>query len=186
MAEPLQLNLTDPGAMLSTTHELADGSRVRLRLTRPSDAPRVRGFLDGLSPTTRARRFGDEAASEADVRELTFYDPRSRLVAAATMPVAGGEQIVGLADVSLQPSGLAEIGVVIGDDAQGRGVGKLLSESVASLAFHRGATQLKAPRVDGNRAMAALLERLGPTVRTIEDGTTVAYTRLQARPRRAA
>ena len=42
----------------------------------------------------------------------------------------GGEAVVGLADVALQATGLAEIGVVVADDSQGRGIGKLLSEAV--------------------------------------------------------
>jgi GNAT superfamily N-acetyltransferase len=172
-------HLTDPGAMLSTTHQLADGSRVRIRLTRPSDAPRVDAFLDQLSERTRARRFGADGQPPDTVRQMTFYDPRRRLVAAATMPVGGNEQIVGLADVALDDGGLAEIGLVVDDDAQGRGVGTLLSEAVASLAVHRGATALKAPRVDGNGPMVSLLERLGPTARTREAGTQVAYTRLR-------
>src|SRR2546421_205308 len=104
--------------MLSTTHELDDGSRVRLRLTRPSVAP-----------------------------------------------------------------GLAEIGIVVDDENQGRGLGKVLSEAVASLALQRGATRLKAEMLDGNAPMLRLLERLGRTVRTVEDGRSVAYTRLSQRRR---
>src|SRR5256885_10862752 len=45
--------LADPGAMLGTLHELGDGLRIGLRLTRPSDAPRVRAFLERLSPEDR-------------------------------------------------------------------------------------------------------------------------------------
>ena len=70
--------------MLSTTHRLSDGSRVRLRLARPSDAPLVRDFLGG--------------ASDLVVRRFTFYDPRERLVLAATTFEGGVERIVGLAD----------------------------------------------------------------------------------------
>ena len=50
-------DLIDPGAMLASTHELDDGSRVRLRLTRPTDLPKIEVFLEGLSADTRARRF---------------------------------------------------------------------------------------------------------------------------------
>jgi RimJ/RimL family protein N-acetyltransferase len=173
--------LTDPGAMLSTTHELDDGSRVRLRLTRPSDAPLVSLFLEGLSEETRTRRFlsGSPEVPEASVRHFTFYDPRERLMLAATMPIDGTERIVGLADAAFLATGLAEIGVVVDDDTQGRGLGKVLSEAVASVALQRGATRLKAEMLSGNAPMMRLLERLGRTVRTVEDGRSVAYTRLQ-------
>jgi acetyltransferase len=173
--------LVDPGAMLSTTHELDDGSRVRLRLTRPSDAPLVRAFLEGLSAETRRRRFlsPTPAVSDSTVRHFTFYEPRERLMLAATMPVDGAERIFGLADAAFLATGLAEIGIVVGDQIQGRGLGKMLSEAVASVALQRGAVRLKAEMLDENHAMLWLLQRLGRTVRTVEDGHSVAYTRLQ-------
>lgn len=184
MALPLQTSsLTDPGAMLTTTHELADGSRVRLRLTRPSDAPRVRAFLERLSEETRRRRFLSSLPSvpESIVRHFTFFDPRLRLTLAATTPRDGGERIVGLADVAQLGTGLAEIGLVVDDENQGLGLGKLLAEAVALLAIQRGASHLKAEMLDGNQPMVHVLERLGSTVRTVEGGSAVAYTRLTPR-----
>jgi acetyltransferase len=182
--------LVDPGAMLSTAHELDDGSRVRVRLTRPTDAALVREFVDGLSEETRIRRFlgSTPDASEAMVRHFTFYDPRERMMLAAMMLVDGTERVVGLADAAFLATGLAEIGVVVGDDNQGQGLGKLLSEAVASVALQRGATRLKAEMLHDNAPMLHLLERLGRTVRTVEDGRAVAYTRLpqRRRGRRAA
>jgi GNAT superfamily N-acetyltransferase len=181
-------HLADPGAMLSTTHELTDGSRVRLRLTRPSDLPKIECFLERLSPETRARRFLVATPTLPDhlVRRFAYYDPRKRLTLAATMPRDGGEEIIGMADVALLATGLAEIAVVVADDAQGNGVGKLLSDSVAALAMQRGATHLKAEMLENNTAMLQLMRRLGTTVRTVEDGTTVVYARLPARRRNAA
>jgi acetyltransferase len=182
------VRLIDPGALLSTTHELDDDTRVRLRLARPSDGPLVREFLDGLSAQTRTRRFltPTPGITDSTVRHFTFYDPRERLILAATAPVEGRERIVGLADAAFLGTGLAEIGVVVGDEAQGRGLGKVLSEAVASLALRHGANRLKAEMFDDNAPMLRLLERLGRTVRTVEDGRAVAYTRLQQSSRRAA
>lgn len=169
--------------MLSTTHELDDGSRVRLRLTRPSDAPAVRAFLERLTPETRTLRFLAPAPDVSDtlVRHFTYYEPRERLMLAATMPVDGTERITGIADAAFLATGLAEIGIVVDDENQGRGLGKVLSEAVASVALQRGATRLKAEMLDGNAPMLRLLERLGRTVRTVEDGRSVAYTRLSQR-----
>lgn len=180
MAHPELHSLVDPGAMLSATHELSDGSRVRLRLTRPSDAPRVRAFLERLTPETRGRRFLTPmpTVSEAIVRHFTFYDPRRRLMVAATMPTPAAEEIVALADVALLGTGLAEIGLVVDDAAQGRGIGRLTTEVVAALALQRGATHLKAELLADNRPMLRLLERLGPTARTVDGGTVTAYTKL--------
>jgi GNAT superfamily N-acetyltransferase len=174
--------------MLSATHELDDGTRVRLRLTRPSDAAQVRAFLERLTPETRERRFLVPVpnVSESTVRYFTFYDPRERITFAATLPGEGGERIVGLADAAFLSTGLAEIGVVVEEEHQGRGLGKMLSEAVASLAIKRGATHLKAQMMSGNAPMLRLFDRLGRTVRSVEDGTSTAYVRLRADRRRPA
>lgn len=180
--------LVDPGAMLAGTHELDDGSRVRLRLTRPTDERLVRSFLERLSTETRTRRFlaPSPEVTASMVRHFTFYDPRERMMLAATQLREGSERIVGLADVVYLATGLAELGIVVCDECQGRGIGKVLSEAVASLALKRGATHLKAQMLPDNAAMLRLLERLGRTVRTVESGSAVAYTRLIATGARRA
>lgn len=76
----------DTGSLLATTHD-AGGLRVKLRLARPSDALRVRAFLEQHRP--------DLAES---AKRFTFYDPRERLVLVATAPIDGVEKIVGLVD----------------------------------------------------------------------------------------
>ncbi len=180
--------LADPGALLATTHRVGGGTPVRLRLTRPSDAPRVEAFLSHLSPETRRRRFFVPVPDVGDhvVRHFTFYDPRERLVVAATVPQAGGEELVGLADVVLLETGLAELAVVVGDEHQALGVGTLLAEAIASLSAQQGATHVKAEVLGENQAMTRVMERLGTTVRSVEDGVSVVYTRLPAQARRAA
>jgi RimJ/RimL family protein N-acetyltransferase len=177
----------DPGALLATTHD-ADGMRVRLRLARPSDGPRVHEFLEGLSPETRRRRFlmPATAVNESLVRHFTFFDPRRRQVVAATAPMDGGEEIVGLADMALLETGLTEVAVVVADERQGRGVGTLLTEAMASLAARQGATHLKAQILPENRAMTRLMERVGPTVQTVEQGGVALYAKLPAGRRQAA
>ena len=64
--------LANFGTLLSTIHVLDDGRRVRLRLARPGDALPA---------------------------NLTFYDPRERLVVAAVEMLGGREQIVGVVEV---------------------------------------------------------------------------------------
>jgi GNAT superfamily N-acetyltransferase len=180
--------LVDPGALLSETHALVDGQRVRLRLTRPSDAGLVRDFLERLSGETRTRRFLTPMPVVPDsiVRHFTFYDPRERVTLAATLPLDGTECIVGIADAAFLETGQAEIGIVVADEHQGAGLGALLSEAIASLAIKRGATHLKAHMLPGNTPMLRLFERLGRTVRTMEDGTSTAYVRVSATRRRRA
>lgn len=186
--EQVAVRLVDPGAMLTSTHELESGTRVRLRLTRPSDAPRVREFLEGLSPETRERRFltAMPRVSDSTVRHFTFYDPRERLVMVATTPTNGREHFAGIADVTLVATGLAELGLLVDDAHQNRGIGRLMSEAIATLALQRGATHLKVEIAEPNPAMLHLMRQLGSTVKVLEDGRAVAYTKLRALARRPA
>jgi hypothetical protein len=137
----------------------------------------VREFLEAVS---------DEPVPGSTVRGYTFVDPRERLVVAASAPLGGRNRIVGLADVAFSGTGVAELGVVVDERTRNLGVGKLLTEAVASLAIQQGATHLRGelPRSDG--PVVRLMERLGRTVRMKEDGAEVVYTELPAQLRRAA
>ena len=172
-----EARITDPGALLATTHVAEGGLRVRLRLARPSDGPRVREFLEGIST---------ERVPDSLVRRFIFGNPRERLVVAATAPLNGGEQLVGLADVLFRPGGVADLGVFVDERTRHREVGKLLTEAVASLAVRQGASHLRGelPRSEG--AVRRLMERLGHTVEVVEDGVRVLYTALPDARSRAA
>jgi acetyltransferase len=174
--------------MLATIHELDSGLRIGLRLARPSDAPRVRAFLERLSRDTRLKRFfmAMPEIDESTVNHFTFYNPRERIVVAATAPLAGVEEVIGMADIALVDTGVAELGIVVDDEHQGKGVGGALIEAAASLAAAHGATHIRAEMLDHNRAMVRLLQRLGHTVQTVEDGHVLAYTRLPLRTDRRA
>jgi GNAT superfamily N-acetyltransferase len=180
--------LADSGTLLATTHRLDDGLDVRLRLTRPNDRVRLQSFLERLRPETRQRRFLSPMprVPEIVVDHFTFYDPRERLVLAATTLGEGGEEVLGLGDVAFADTGVAEIGLVVDEDHQSHGIGKLLTEAIASLAVARGASHLKAEMLDSSPAVLKLLGGIGRTVRTIEDGRSVAYTKLPERSRWAA
>ena len=178
MASPARnLRLVDPGALLARTHDVGDGLRVRLRLARPTDARLVRRFIDELSEESRRRRFPG-AVSEEHVRRFTFFDPRERLVLAACAQMGREQRLVGLADVTLHGTGVAELGVIVADEQQSHGIGTLLTEAIARLALRRGARHLKAEIHGDNEPMQRLMERLGKTVRTLEDDRTLIYTKL--------
>jgi hypothetical protein len=102
--------------MLATSQELRDGSRVRLRLARPSDVPLVREFFGG-----------DAGVPDALIRRFTFYDPRERVVLAATMLHGSFERIVALGDAAFDD--LPE--VVVHDEMQDLGLDDLMADAVA-------------------------------------------------------
>jgi hypothetical protein len=186
--KPPDNRLADSGTLLGTTHRLEGGAQVRLRLTRPTDAVLVRDFLERLSPETRQRRFLSPMPTvpQSAVDHFTYYDPRERLVIAASALRDSSEEIVGLGDVSFLSTGIAEMGLVVEDEHQSQGIGKLATEAIASLGLSRGATHLKAEMLDSSPAVMRVLGSIGRTVSTIEDGRAVAYVKLPARTSWAA
>lgn len=186
MPRRTHVRLTDPGALLSSAHILDSGLPVRLRLTRPSDGRYLDRFLREVSEDSLESRFGHAEPDREEIRELTFYDPRERLVIAAATLDGSSESFVGVADVTLLETGLAEIGVLVTDRHQASGIGRLLSECIAHMARDRGATHVRATMPRANPAMLSLMERLGPTIKTVEREGLAAYTRLPVVRRRAA
>src|SRR3954469_13726130 len=107
----------DPGALLATSYELDGGRRGRLRLARPSDVALVTEFFAGGS--------GD--VPHELVRRFTFYDPRERVVLAATLLAGSQEHIVALGDAAF--SELPE--VVVDDELEDTGLADLMAEAIA-------------------------------------------------------
>ena len=94
---------------------------MRLRLTRPTDLPRIAAVVDG----------------EARSRRFAFYDPRKRLAIAATRPGPTGEEIVGVAEVAVDAADRAAPEVVVSEVARHAGLRRLLAQSVTALALRR-------------------------------------------------
>jgi hypothetical protein len=100
--------------MLSNVHRLPDGTRVRLRLARPSDLRALAAFLGS---DTLARRY-------------CFYHPRERMILAASVLSGSSVEIIGLADV-----GPHDVETVTARDD----VAQLLFDAAEELAIRRAA-----------------------------------------------
>ena len=159
--------LADSGTLLGTTHRLDSGLRVRLRLTRPSDVA-ARPRLPGAAVA------GDAAASLPDADAERAGGGREPLHLLRPARAArdrrercrgeGGDEIVGLGDVCFVSTGIAEIGLVVEEEHQSHGIGRLIAEAIASLAVSRGATHLKAEMLDSSPAVMKVLGSIGRTV----------------------
>ena len=169
--------LNHPATLLTSVTEL-DGVRIGLRLARRSDAAAVREFLEHLSRESRMRRFGAATPRVASslVRHFTAPDGHSRIVVLATAPIDGTERVVGIADVAFLRADAAEIAFVVAEELHGRGLGRLLAETAAGLAARRGVRRLRAEIPLGGPAALAIMQSLGPTVASVEDGASVAVT----------
>jgi len=142
---------------------LQDDREVRLRATRPDDAPAVQQFVRSLSEMSRRNRFF------APLRELTpdqldrvtrTTDPRELALVAETFD--GGEpRIVGLAQHALCEPPNAEFALVVGDDHQRKGIGMRMIGMLADHAACAGVAALVGFVRYDNWPMLTLLARLG-------------------------
>jgi GNAT superfamily N-acetyltransferase len=174
---------TRPGAALVADVLLADGlvadvlvadTPVWLRSVCPTDAAGVRLFLAGLSLESSYRRFftGLGRIPDRFVRRLVEVDHERR---EALVAVAGGA-VVALADYALLADcpGAAEIGVVVADGWQRRGLGPHLVGTLLAVAQARGVTQVRAHTLAENARVARLLRRRWPTARPeLEDSQLI-------------
>ena len=120
----------DPGALLGRFYPLEDGSRVHLRVARPSDAAPIRELF--------ARQGGREglAAPEFEAARLVNFNPRERCVLTATALVDGAERMVGVGSIELDgdPRSDPEPELVVVDPDAPEGLGPLLAGALAGRA----------------------------------------------------
>lgn len=140
---------------------LRDGSTVRVRPARPSDATRVEDYLIGLSPDTRRLRFWTQAI---DVRNLAAkvvdvdYENHLTLLA-----ITGGDEgtVVGGAQFIRTDGARAEFGVSVTDAYQGKGLGSILIGLTAQAAAEKGISTLVAEVLPENHRMINVLRASG-------------------------
>jgi hypothetical protein len=142
-----------------------------LRPYGPQDPAAVRAFLGGLSLDSAYRRFFTGIGSPPSatlVRRLTAVTPGRAIVLAVT---AAG--VVGLAD-SVIADGVVELGVVVADGWQRRGLGWPLCVEALRPALEAGVPTLRAHTLPDNARVARMLRRRWPDARPcFEDGTLI-------------
>jgi GNAT superfamily N-acetyltransferase len=148
---------------------LRDGSRVKVRPVRRSDAGLLLRGFERLSEESRYRRFlcSMPELSEQMVRYLTDVDHHDH-EAVVALDAATGEG-VGVARYvrDRDRPERAEAAVTVIDHWQQRGLGTLLVELLAVRAREEGIERFTALMLASNDEMMELLESLGP-VRVID------------------
>ena len=153
---------------------------VNFAIRRPCDRDHepIREFLAGLSPRSRYLRFftGAPSASEAMVRVLAGGGARTDALVAV-----GDGVIIGHAMAADRggPGGAVptEIGVVVADAYQGRGVGAALMRQLVGRARARGATTMVMEVLAENRQVLGMIADHWQVMREERSG---AYTTIWA------
>ena len=145
---------------------LPDGTRVRVRPIRPEDAALETAFVEGLSPQTRRMRFQSALRylTPAMLARFTQIDYDREMALVALAGDEGGEREVAVCRYITLPDGRScEYAIVVGDDWQGRGLGRRLMARIIQVARGRGLERFVGWVSVENAAMLRLSAQLGFT-----------------------
>lgn len=142
---------------------LRDGTRALLRLLRPDDKPLLRAGFAKLSDDSRYARFF-AAKTQLTDRELDYLCniDQERHFALGALDEATGSGLGIARFIVLDTPDLAEAAVTITDDAQGKGLGRLLFLRLCAAATERGVTRFRCDVLATNNAMAGLIDAVAP------------------------
>ena len=162
-------------ASYAATAILRDGGSIFIRDLRPDDKARLLAHFQGLSPQARYLRFhaAKKSLSVDELREFTELDFPSRAALVATLSHDGDERIIGVARYAVAPEApeRAELGFAVLDEHQGRGIGTVLLEHLATVARANGITEFEADVLGENNRMLQVFADSGFTVtRSLEGG----------------
>ncbi|MDA8267343.1 MAG: GNAT family N-acetyltransferase [Actinomycetota bacterium] len=150
---------------------LSDGSTAHVRRAVAADRTAIATFHERLSSKTSTLRYfrAHPRLDEHDLDRVTSADPSNPALVAErdgrVIALAEYHRAVGADD--------AEVAFVVDDAFQGRGLGTLLLEHLASLGRHHGVRRFVADTLATNLPMLAVLRHVGfATVRHTEDGVT--------------
>jgi GNAT superfamily N-acetyltransferase len=133
---------------------------IAIRQARPEDLPALSDFFAGLSAHSRYLRFfGPVIPRAALLRTLAgFADNVDVLVAVRGGVIVGHAMAVDRTDPQA-PRGTraTDVGLVVADAWQGRGVGSALMRALVTGAQARGVTTLEMDVLDGNRQVLAMV-----------------------------
>jgi len=155
---------------------LRDGTKVLLRLIVPADRALLEAGFERWSPESRYARFlaSKTTLTDEELRYLTEVDQENHFAMGA-MRDDGDPTVqsvgLGIARFIRLPElhATAEAAIAVADEAQGRGLGKLLFLRLCAAAAERGIEKFRCEVLGSNTGMAGLIETIAPE-RTIHVG----------------
>ena len=143
---------------------LPDGARVRLRAARQTDESQLQALLYAMSPeSVHQRYFGTrQIHPRSEILALLETDPRSSCALVAEELEDGS--LLGIARYDVDPtSGMGELGIVVAEGWQKRGLGSALVQRLVEVGRRNGVKGLRADVLVSNPGMLGVLRRVGLT-----------------------
>lgn len=157
--------------------------QIGIRQASRADCDAIGRFLAGLSPKTRYLRFfsGAPSMTSAMLRRLAGEGGNVDVVIATEDgTIIGHAMAAGASDPA--GGGVAEIGVVVTDTRQGRGVGTALTRELTARAREHGTRAVTMDVMAENRRALAMIDRAWPAARYQRSGPYVTIQASLARP----
>lgn len=148
------------------TFTLKDETQVIIRPIQPDDAEDLQATFQRLSMESIYLRFLSfkKVLDDKEAQYLASVDYISRMAFVAIYKENGHDIVVGVSRYALLDKDdpeVAESAVVVTDEFQGRGLGKLLLRRLVSYARARGIRTLRGNMQIGNNRMLGLVKRSG-------------------------
>jgi len=159
---------------------LDDGTVVAIRPIRPADAGIEQEFIARLSPQSRRYRFlsGLKELTPEMLKRFIDVDYPREMALIATVPADGREREIAVARYArgTEPESV-EFAVVVADEWQGRGIGPALLARLFAIAREQGFAAIEGVVLHENRAMLALMQRMGFERKVVLDDPGVVHVR---------
>ena len=160
---------------------LDNGKQVLIRPIEAGDKDRLAAGHLALSDESRYRRYltAKPRLTEAELRYLTEVDGHDHFALVAVL-TEDPEQLVAVARfVRLRDRpDTAEFAIVVGDDCQGHGLGRVLAEALVAAARDLGIRRFTATVLSENVPAQRLIARMGRDLRY--EGTSAGVRELVA------
>jgi GNAT superfamily N-acetyltransferase len=156
---------------------LSDGTNIQVRPVQPSDREPLREAFRRLSPESRYRRFfavlsdlSDEMLTYMTCVDGTDHVAFVAVVESADLKTERGVGIARFVRVPDKPT-MAEAAVTVVDDMQRRGVGRILTLTLAGAARERGIVHFSGEVLASNAPMLEALRQSNATLEATSEGT---------------
>ncbi len=149
-----------------------DGLAYTLRRVTPADVGLLAEFVRRLSEQTRWLRFMSARPCSPEVARMVAGATGDSITLIVTEARGGSGAVVAVAELACdRASGTGEVGLVVMDDAQRKGIGSLLLRQLLQIAQELGLTHLHGDMFAENYAMRRLIQALRlPSTATIQAG----------------
>lgn len=152
---------------------LRDGTPVVLRLVVPEDAELLRRGFERWSAASRYARFFTPKVrlTDDELRYLCDVDQEQHVALGAIREAGDGHgepvgvgiaRFIRLPEVAGEPV-TAEAAIAVSDEAQGKGLGRLLLQRLVAAAAERGIEHFRCEVLGTNQTMQRLIADIAPT-----------------------